>query len=168
MSSSAQPPKLTKKQKKGLAFRERKSGKLSTKDKGKHGQSADDEAGLEVPIEENQDLASLEVSGVEVSGLESAAIGGTEADGGKGKGKAADTGDKKVWTHSKKRKREEGEASTSQSDKPKSKKKKRVSGDIADETRVTDVKKKAEAKSEVKQRFILFVGEHEDIIYFTT
>ncbi|KAF7979390.1 hypothetical protein HWV62_42488 [Athelia sp. TMB] len=147
--SSTIPAKLTKKQKKGLAFRERKQGK-QPKDRSKHGQSNDDLAVLEVPIEENQDLASLEVPDLEVQGLADAPSGIVKADGGKGKSKAPDTGDEKVSGKSKKRKREEGEASGSQSEKPKSKKKKGVSGAAAGEAAVTEDKG--------KQRFILFVG----------
>lgn len=158
--SSAPPPKLTKKQKKGLAFRERKQGKQpgDKGSKGRHGQDPDD-AVLEVPVEENQDLASVQVSGVEAAGVEGAAIGVAPADGRTGKGKAADARGEAVGGKSGKRKREEGEAGGGEGDKPRPKKKKGVPGDGADEAAVSAVKKKGADKSQGKQRFILFIGE---------
>lgn len=156
--SSAPPIKLTKKQKKGLAFRERKQGK-QPKNKSNHGQSGRDETGLEVPVEENQDLASLQVHSMEVQGLACAPISISKVDGGKGKGKAKDTGDKEVSVKPKKRKREEGDANGVESDGPRSKKKKGASGNVADESVVKTAPQKKRETNEGKQRFILFVGE---------
>jgi len=150
--ASTQPPKLTKKQKKGIAFRERKQGKSN---KSKNDQPDGEDDSHAIPIQEAVDQAERQDGDVEMEKDRSAKTSkeGTGKTNGKSKGKhkAEDfpvRGDTKVVDKAKKRKREEGEAH--ETEKPKQKKMK------TDDTKVEVGGK--DAKSEVKQRFILFVG----------
>lgn len=152
------PPKLTKKQKKGVAFRERKQGRGKGKD-------AVDDVDNDVPIQEDQDTADVQAVQVEGKGM-------VRSKGESKVKKQSKDVDAVVSEKQKKRKREaepdEGEGSTkkeakddTQADKPKRKKKKGpIDGDGAE----TGVAKAAAAKkpsqNEMKQRFILFVGEY--------
>lgn len=156
---TTQPPKLTKKQKKGIAFRDRKQGKLF-KGPGKNGTLDSEEASNDVPVEENQDMAGLSIPEVEGAELAHAATSksstGKGNGKGKGKGKASDIsirGDTKVVEKAKKRKREEGEREGEEGEKPKQKKQKGSAGDATG----TDLTGK-DIKTQGKQRFILFLG----------
>ncbi|KAJ6575358.1 hypothetical protein B0H19DRAFT_638079 [Mycena capillaripes] len=154
------PQKLTKKQKKGIAFRDRKTTKSRT-----HGDPSDLEHN-EVPVLEVQDLADDEVDSpaVEVGKKQDALVdqNGTAARKGKGKEKANDS--VAPPPAQKKRKRDVatvgGEADVDKQNQdgevegPKRKKAKAAAGESG------------EAKAvQVKQRFILFVG---NLKYTTT
>lgn len=124
--STPHTPKLTKKQKKGIAFRERKQGKGS---KNKNGDDIDREgAGGEIPIEENQDLALLQSTEVEDRELAHA-----KTSKGKGKssednsGQVAASGDTGLVEKSKKRKREAGEAISEEGGKERQKRRRKAS-----------------------------------------
>ena len=146
--SSAQLPKLTKKQKKGIAFRERKQGKSS---KGKNDQPDGEGGGQDVPIQEAVDQAEIQDSDVEME--KAASTRSKETTDKKGKGKAvAVREDAKVVESAKKRKREEGETheGAHEGEKPKQKKLKSGSEDGA--------KAEKDSSNRGKQRFILFVG----------
>ena len=150
--ASAQPPKLTKKQKKGIAFRERKKGKP---DKARYDQFVGEDGGQDVPIQEAVDQAEIQGNHVEMEKV---------ADAKKcqestvkknrnrmGKCKAEDVpapGDTKVVGKSKKRKREEGE--TNEGEKSTQKKMKKDDDAKAEGRENT--------KSQAKPKFILFVG----------
>lgn len=145
--------KLTKKQKKGLAFRERKTGKR---------QGPDDLSDMEanaIPVVEDQDLAGADGDEIEVAGDDYKKTGkavdnaiGDEGKrkeskvGSKGKGKAEKQGVPVPVEVVKKRKRE----GLQDSQDSQSKKRKRM--DDNDKT-PGDMEKAG------KQRFILFVGE---------
>ena len=145
--SSAQSPKLTKKQKKGIAFRERKQGRADRK----NGRLASDQDGQEVPVQEAVDQIEIQDGDVEME--ETAAKEGSRKADTKGKGKGvAVRGDTKVVQSAAKRKREEGEKH--EGEKPTQKKIKR---DPADDSKAETVEKGT--KKQVKQRFILFVGK---------
>lgn len=151
--------KLTKKQKKALAFRDRKG-------KGKP-QSFDDLD--DVPVDENQDRAEVEL-GAEADAVEAPA---GRAPGAK-KGAAQDAealgdGDR---GKGKKRKREEKpegdeEAKEDGAGEKKTKKKRKgadgagvAAGDAVEEDK-EEGKKEEGKKAQGKQRFILFVGEYQ-------
>ncbi|KIP12542.1 hypothetical protein PHLGIDRAFT_124066 [Phlebiopsis gigantea 11061_1 CR5-6] len=139
------PAKLTKKQKKALAFRDRKG-----KDKAK---ATDDQEENDVPVMEDQDAAAAEV--------EDSAMGHAQTD------KHQDRSPAQV-VEGKKRKRDAGEAAEHGGGKGKPKKRKKDSeqaetvvsgnGDAGQEVSKTKAKSKP-------QRFILFVG---NLKYSTT
>src|ERR1700683_5133336 len=111
---SAHLPKLTKKQKKGIAFRERKQGKSG---RGRNDQPNGEDGGQDVPIQEAVDQAEIQDSDVEMEKAASTKKDKESTDKtdrkGKGKRKAEDVpvrGDTKVVEKPKKRKREETEA----------------------------------------------------------
>jgi nucleolar protein 6 len=147
-------PKLTKRQKKGIAFRELKLGKGKAKKL--------DDLDHDVPILEVQDLADSRASGAE-DGED--VQGAQEHTGGKGKGRekvvVPKEGEKKgLVVAAKKRKREAaqepqgtGEGEEGRSGKQKVKRRKGDSGDVLEDA------EQGETKSEKsKQRFILFLG----------
>jgi nucleolar protein 6 len=144
------PTKLTKKQKKALAFRERKG-------KGKE-TAAHEQFENDVPVMEDQDLAETEVADSRLEGQEGA--------------KVQDKGRAQV-VEGKKRKRDEAsEAGDNKAEKAKSKKRKRDSeqavavladGDQKDATEGKTTKGKAKGK---QQRFILFVGELKPVSFY--
>ncbi|KAF4605009.1 hypothetical protein EYR40_003792 [Pleurotus pulmonarius] len=149
-------PKLTKKQKKSLAFRERS----------KHGKSKDgidSEMVNDIPIQENQDEAAIQLGEVEAAGVRRKDESTVRPREGVRKAKAAKvdhTVKGEVEAKSpKKRKRstEESEESAvameGQVSRKRAKKSAREAegGSEAAETEKTD-------KSSIKQRFILFVG----------
>ncbi|KAJ6503295.1 hypothetical protein C8R47DRAFT_969480 [Mycena vitilis] len=149
------PPKLTKKQKKGIAFRDRKTTKSRT-----HGASVENN---EVPVLEVQDLADAEGDSP-APAVDAASKKGASKESRKGKEKASDA--VAPPPAQKKRKRDqavvEGQADAPEQSKegegPKRKKAKGASG------AAEDPKAKA-VQSQVKQRFILFVG---NLKYTTT
>ncbi|KAF9527745.1 hypothetical protein CPB83DRAFT_814913 [Crepidotus variabilis] len=178
------PPKLTKKQKKGLAFRERKGKSTSTSTSSKHSTLKKNVSDLDhnaYPAMEDQDLLGLDGGEGEVRGDEDEKQGEEGKDKerneeerkesgkiGKGKRKAA-TEDVHVPVavlkdgKGKKRKREEGEGveenkETEAGGKKGSNKTKRkkVDGEAADT---------GDQNDSTKQRFILFVG---NLKYTTT
>ena len=121
-------PKLTKKQKKALAFREHKSGKSKA-------QAADDETN-DIPIMENVDDVEAEAAVVE---KKQAKVVEKKA---KGKAKEADADLKPKPSQngeSKKRKRDDDSAE--------------ASAEAGKKRKTVD-----EASGKIKQRFILFVG----------
>lgn len=152
------PQKLTKKQKKGVAFRERKQGKRT---KVPQEDAGDD---LDVPVAEDQDLAGIQVGNVEAA----EAVGNgknrsarKDEDKGKNKeGAKSEAADVVVESSEgkKKRKREVvTEDKGNEEDKPKRKRKKgAVSDGEGSGNAPADGKKTV--SSEGKQRFILFVG----------
>jgi nucleolar protein 6 len=121
--------KLTKKQKKALAFRERKG-------KSKHILKDDDEGG-DVPIDENQDLAEME--SIQMEGQEEVGQDNTLNSVGK---KQTKTGVQSTSENKKKRKRDDDDNEETQ----KSVKKKKKASD-------------EESTKGTPQRFILFIGE---------
>jgi nucleolar protein 6 len=152
-------PKLTKRQRKGIAFRELRSGKGKAKKL--------DDLDHNVPILEVQDLTDSRASGAE---------GGEDVQdtqgiaGGKGKRRekvvVPKEGEKKGLVVATKRKREEaaedpqgareGEREDSQSGKQKVKRRKGDAGDILEGAEEAE---EGETKTEKsKQRFILFLG----------
>jgi nucleolar protein 6 len=150
-------PKLTKKQKKSLAFRERKQGKGKSKD------AVWNETN-DVPASEDQDAANLRGGDVEKM------VEGDE-DKGKGPGGMGDSVAKSVSKgkgkvdKTKKRKRDtvsEGDAGADNADaeieKPKRKRKKGVDDDEGPEAGSKEAGEGEEIKSDAKRRFILFVG----------
>lgn len=144
-TTTTQSPRLTKKQKKGIAFRERKHHK----DKSKH---VDPEvAGLQVPIEENLDSAEIEDDNMEVEKVVSSEPRPSrDSSRGNRDEKTNCNGvgrDGKVV--GKKRKREEEGEEGQKGGKPQQKKRKGGSG---------NEKVGEEGKNQGKQRFILFVG----------
>ncbi|KAJ8586539.1 hypothetical protein M405DRAFT_743448 [Rhizopogon salebrosus TDB-379] len=160
-------PKLTKRQRKGIAFRELRSGKGKAKKL--------DDLDHDVPILEVQDLTDSRASGAE---------GGEDVQdaqgiaGGKGKGRekvvVQKEGEKKgLVVATKKRKREEaaedtqgageGEREDSQSGKQKVKRRKGDAGDILEGAEEAEEGETKIEKS--KQRFILFLG---NLKYITT
>ncbi|KAI0673386.1 hypothetical protein C8Q78DRAFT_968332 [Trametes maxima] len=150
------PQKLTKKQKKALAFRERK---------GKGKAKSFDELDNDVPVDENQDLAELEV-GEENSTMEVPT--GRAADAQKGGAQDADV---VVEGHKgKKRKREDGAGSRDDGDVKKeqksAKKQKAADGTGRDTGDAAAEEAKADGEGKkIKQRYILFVG---NLKYTTT
>ncbi|KAG6817726.1 hypothetical protein H0H87_004517 [Tephrocybe sp. NHM501043] len=156
------PAKLTKKQKKGIAFRERKTGK-GHKDKDGAYRSEDND----VPVMEDQDAALLEGPSVEVAkvveGKKSKSTEDVSGSDSKAKGKRkagaedADTDAGKP----KKRKREDKDSNIDDAEhaeeKPAAKRKKPVEG-AGDSGPDKKVAKKT--KPDGKQRFILFVGTY--------
>lgn len=145
--ASTQPPKLTKKQKKGIAFWERRT----IKEKRKDGPSVGEIPSHEVPIAEDQDLAEMEDDDVEIQKVESKKSGIRNKDKGTCRGKddesaeyiGVEAGDKFVEKPKKRKRSEEGR--TDESTKPRKKR------------NVDQVAKNGQATE--KQRFILFVGE---------
>lgn len=140
--------KLTKKQKKALAFRERRS-------KGKSKATSDDDN--DIPIMEDQDLAEAEVVDSGVEGQEG--------------GQIADTGMAKV-VESKKRKREEMAREDENETEAKRSKTKKASRLKADTGYVSVEQEDGEANEMAskgrgvrQQRFILFIG---NLKYTTT
>ncbi|KAI0375253.1 hypothetical protein BV20DRAFT_960350 [Pilatotrama ljubarskyi] len=147
------PQKLTKKQKKALAFRERK---------GKGKAKSFDELDNDVPVEENQDLAEVQVD-EEPGPVEAPA--GRAADAKKGGAQDADALD--GGNKGKKRKREEGNAGDAEGAKEQKSKKKRKGADGAgvDTGDAAEGDGQEDGKKKVKQRYILFVG---NLRYTTT
>ncbi|KAJ7103295.1 hypothetical protein B0H15DRAFT_795457 [Mycena belliarum] len=150
------PQKLTKKQKKGIAFRDRKTGKS-------HGGPSGMEDN-EVPVLEVQDLVDVEpdTSALEVAPKPSKPLAQAGKAARKDKERAKDS--VVVVPSEKKRKRDgskeenvAGQGRDGDGEEPKRKKKKGSTG------ATTNVE--AGTKTEVKQRFILFVG---NLKYTTT
>ncbi|SJL06302.1 uncharacterized protein ARMOST_09638 [Armillaria ostoyae] len=129
------PQKLTKKQKKAIAFRERKSGK--NVDGHAHSMEADD-----VPVMELQDDVDGSGNQVEDEGVgeekskKASSKGKAKAKDGDGEGEARDT---------KKRKREMEDDEE------------RIEEKVND--KVSQKKKQKTAMADTKQRFLLFVGK---------
>jgi nucleolar protein 6 len=148
--SSAQLPKLTKKQKKGIAFRERKQGK-SKKDK--NDQPDGEGGGQDVPIQEAIHQAEIQDDDVEMKREGSTKKSEemiSKADGkGKSKGVAV-RGDTEMVGRPKKRKWEEREAHDGEKPKPK-----KLKGGSEDNAKV-----EKETNIQGKQRFILFLGTY--------
>jgi len=144
------PQKLTKKQKKGLAFRERKTGK--NKNAAEGDMDIHDNA---VPILENQDIAGLYGSEVEderVEKKESKSTSGSHQTSSKGKEKAIE---ESLVGKTKKRKREAadlefGQIETTMGERSQKRKKGGSKDDPLDNTE--------KVQGQGKQRFILFVG----------
>ncbi|KAG6862169.1 hypothetical protein C0995_004251 [Termitomyces sp. Mi166 len=149
--------KLTKKQKKGIAFRERKTGNKRSKDE-VHTLEDND-----VPIMEDQDALATEGPSVEmeedVEGKKSKSASKVSENDNQAKGKRKADEDTNV-SEPKKRKRQDADVDAPEStdEKPVAKRKKAVedAGESGQNTKVA-------AKS--KQRFILFVG---NLKYTTT
>ena len=147
--ASTQPPKLTKKQKKGIAFWERRT----IKEKRKHDPSAGEIPSHEVPIAEDQDLAEMEDDDVEIQKVESKKGGIRDKDKGTCRGKddesaeyiGVEAGDKSVEKPKKRKRSKEGRTDEEESTTPRKKR------------NVDQVAKNGQATE--KQRFILFVGE---------
>ncbi|KAG6866062.1 hypothetical protein C0991_009159 [Blastosporella zonata] len=151
------PAKLTKKQKKGIAFRERKTGKGS-KD-GVHRSEDND-----VPVMEDQDAAILEGPSVEVvkvvEGKKSKSAANVPGGDNKAKGKRKADAETEDTDAGKPKKRKRGDTDEVDDagpaeEKPPTKRKKPVAG--AGEPG-QDKKVATKAKNDGKQRFILFVG----------
>ncbi|KAG1749788.1 uncharacterized protein EDB91DRAFT_1046865 [Suillus paluster] len=155
--------KLTKRQKKGIAFRELKQGKGKVKNQ--------DDLEHDVPILEVQDL---------IDGRASSAEGGEDVQvtqrnaGGKGKGREEiiqKEGEAKgLVVATKKRKREAAEeaqgAGKGEDGQPRKRKVKRTKGDSGDVLEDAEEVEQGETKTEKsKQRFILFLG---NLKYTTT
>jgi len=153
--------KLTKKQKKGLAFRERKTGKR---------QRLDDLSKMEanaVPVMEDQDFAGADGDTVEVAGDDykktGKAVDNTIGDegkrkeskvGSKGKGKAEKQGVPVPVEVVKKEKKRKAEAETTEGAQD------GQSGKVAKRKRMDDSDKTpGDMEKGGKQRFILFVGK---------
>lgn len=153
--------KLTKKQKKGIAFRERKTGARRSKDgNGTHNSEDND-----VPIMEDQDALAAEGAPMEMEeadqGKKSKSASKVSRDDDRAKGKHKATAD------------EEGDTDTERSGKTKKRKRQDADVDVpdvaADEKPVAKRKKSVEEAGESgqntkvaaksKQRFILFLGE---------
>lgn len=177
MTAGSSIQKLTKKQKKALAFRDRGKKKptstddVSTTHRASHaGNDGDDLVEVEdnaIPVMEDQDIADMQSSSVEVEGGNKvgkkrggdSSQKGDEAGSGKGKGKAKVRAEKDGV----------GDAAPALKNKGKdvSKKRKRDDED-ADGEGEQDVKKQLKKKKTAKegeeeedrkaQRFILFVG----------
>ncbi|KAI0361356.1 hypothetical protein OH77DRAFT_1417595 [Trametes cingulata] len=147
------PQKLTKKQKKALAFRERK---------GKGKAKSFDELDNDVPVEENQDLAEVQVD-EEPGPVEAPA--GRAADAKKGGAQDADA--LGAGHKGKKRKREDGSTEEAEGAKEQKSKKKRKGADGAgvDAGDASEGDGKEDGKRKAKQRYILFVG---NLKYTTT
>lgn len=145
------PQKLTKKQKKGIAFRERKG-------KGKDAAHTDNMEDNDVPIMEEQDLVPSDVDQLEMEAVE-VEKKKISASKGKAKGNAKDSvlevddGAQKT----KKRKRD-SEEEVNKEDKVAGSDSKRKKGN---DTKVA----KTEGNTESKQRFILFVGMSLQFFY---
>jgi nucleolar protein 6 len=133
--------KLTKKQKKTLAFRERKTGKR----KDHNASSMDAQDSNDVPAMEDQDMADAQGDQLEVEMEERSEKGWSSLDNGKRKAKEKDR-DEQTVEKPKKRQRE-GEETTVQ----KGREAKRAK--VLDDTGETHEKKVAKT-----QRFLLFVG----------
>lgn len=146
--ASTQPPKLTKKQKKGIAFRERRTNK------GKHDPSAGEIPGQQIPIAEDQDLAEMEDDDVEVEKVEGKKGNNRNKDESTRRSKddesaehiGVEVGNRLVEKPKKRKRSEEGQTDEDESAKPR--KKKRDVDQVAKNGQATE-----------KQRFILFVGE---------
>ncbi|KAJ6504383.1 hypothetical protein DFH09DRAFT_1335399 [Mycena vulgaris] len=158
------PQKLTKKQKKGIAFRDRKTTKSRP-----HG----DPAGLEdneVPVLEVQDLADVQADtpALEVAPKQGKLVAPKNKEARKGKEKEKDA--MGPAPSQKKRKREdavEGDTVVAEQGKdgePEGPKRKKKKGGASPTGVAGDAGKGAKA-AEVKQRFILFVG---NLKYTTT
>ncbi|TFK36909.1 hypothetical protein BDQ12DRAFT_686073 [Crucibulum laeve] len=157
--------KLTKKQKKAVAFRERKTGKR----KGDDGIMEMEMEDNSVPVMEDQILASMSGSGVEVDDVAAEASksgeGSKKTGSGKGKGKskAGEGGLEDAAAKSKKRKRDSEVADVEDSALgKKTKSSKRKKSDKVESSKDDDSEKD---KTSMKQRFILFVG---NLKYTTT
>jgi nucleolar protein 6 len=155
--------KLTKKQKKSLAFRERKQSKSRSFRAG-HGLEVEN-SGL--PVMEVQDLAGLQSGGLEGQELEERSTGAgkrVDAEERKKGGKVDRKSDRQhpkdvVGTaakESKKRKREEAQEVCAAVRRPKRKKSEAVAESREDED--AEAGEKKPLKGEAKQRFILFLG----------
>ncbi|KAH0590958.1 hypothetical protein J132_07791 [Termitomyces sp. J132] len=156
--------KLTKKQKKGIAFRERKTGKRRSKD----GDGVHDSENNDVPVMEDQDALATEGPSMEVEetvekkpkSKSTSKVSGSDNQA-KGKRKA-DEEEGDVSSKPKKRKRQDADvdvdAPDSGEEKPVAKRTKSV-GDGKESGQDTKVMAKT------KQRFILFVG---NLKYTTT
>ncbi|KAG5647542.1 hypothetical protein DXG03_008895 [Asterophora parasitica] len=152
------PAKLTKKQKKGIAFRERKSGKGRRKDEAARSEDND------VPVMEDQDTLGLEGAGVEIQEVEGktkgkgpAAMASVSGNQGQATGKRKADAEEQANDKPKKRKRDvDADVGGVEEERKDTKRKK-----LLDESEESGEKKAAATKSEKsdgKQRFILFVG----------
>ncbi|CDO73473.1 hypothetical protein BN946_scf185013.g108 [Trametes cinnabarina] len=146
--------KLTKKQKKALAFRERK---------GKGKPKSFDELDNDVPVEENQDLAEAEVD-AEAGAVEAPA---RRAAGAQKAGAQAQDAVEGGNAKGKKRKREDGAEQDGVGAKEQKAKKKRkgANGEGVDTGDEAEGESKSSGKKDAKRRYILFVG---NLKYTTT
>jgi nucleolar protein 6 len=142
--------KLTKKQKKTLAFRERKTGKRKDHD----ASVMDDEDG-NVPAMEDQNMADTYDDPLEVQ-MEKSKNGVSSLENKKGKAKAK-FADEPVVEKSKKRQREEETTTQAKHEAKRAK--------VSDDSQATG--QIAEAKAAKTQRFILFVGMSPSIVTFS-
>jgi len=155
--------KLTKRQKKGLAFRERKTGKRQDRD-----ELSEMEANA-IPVVEDQDIAGDDGDTTEVAGdihkKKGKAVGDAVGDegkrteskvGSKGKGKAERQGvPVPVEAVKEKKRKREAEATEEVQGSQDSQPKKAVKRKKVDDK----VKSTGEMDKAGKQRFLLFVGE---------
>lgn len=138
--------KLTKKQKKALAFRERKGkSKASPED----AIDQDEDAG-DIPVDENQDRAEMEVAQMEVEKVSGKSKKQLQQEP---KSKKKASGEEEGAA--KKRKRD---ATDDQEPPPQKKKKKaaKTSGEDGEDAEASE----SAAKPKAPQRYILFIGEH--------
>ncbi|KAJ8702339.1 hypothetical protein PTI98_001062 [Pleurotus ostreatus] len=146
-------PKLTKKQKKSLAFRER-----SKHGKSKHG--IDSEMVNDIPIQENQDEAAIELGEVEAADVRRKDESTARPREGVRKAKAAKddpTVKGEVEAQSpKKRKRSTEESEVAVEGQVPRKRAKKPAREAEGGSEATEAEKTD--KSSIKQRFILFVG----------
>ena len=143
--------KLTKKQKKTLAFRERKTGKRKDHD----ASVMDDEDG-NVPAMEDQNMADTYDDSLEVQ-AEKGKNGKSSLENKNGKAKAKFT-DEQTVEKSKKRQREEEITTQAKHEAKRAK--------VSDDSRATG--QTAETKVAKTQRFILFVGMSPSIVTFSS
>ena len=154
-------PRLTKKQKKSLAFRERRKGKPPSASR--HEPEMDD-TGL--PAMENQDVAGISSSGVEARELAENAVhsrrkstkaaersGRRKVDTGSSRQRPKENVDVVADTKAK-RKRQGDQESATEGQKPKRRKTEREHGDHVEGTESED----GEVMAQTKHRFILFLG----------
>lgn len=147
--------KLTKRQKKGIAFRERK-----------HGKSKDNSLGIVGNLEDETDVPSLEYQVlVDATQGQQGHQVGAEAVVGKGKaGAQAEEAEERVVVAARKRKRKVGEeekGTCAESDDPEPKRRRRSAGSplVSMEQFVEEHAGAGETGREMtKQRFILFLG----------
>lgn len=143
--------KLTKKQKKTLAFRERKIGKRKDHD----ASVMDDEDGY-VPAMEDQNMADAYDDSLEVQ-VEKGKNGKSSLENQKGKVKAKYT-DEQVAEKSKKRQREEETTTQAKREAKRAK--------VSDDSQATE--QTVQTKVAKTQRFILFVGMSPSIVTFSS
>jgi hypothetical protein len=161
-STMSSPPRLTKKQKKAVAFRERKTGK---------GNSREQDDDNDIPILEDQDMVDADVTQTEVQPMvvekkkkkpetNETELSGKSKDKGKGKGKAESDGGEGLVGKAKKRKRDVDVDMDEALEKPEGGRKTTKRTKTMDNAEGYGTEKvKGKAKPQIKQRFILFVGK---------